>query len=188
MASISFHPLTVDRIVYLDVEYVSLKCEELTGTSPSSVLTKTEGGRADLGISVLKAGIHTQESRSYSLSSFGMLQEINHELSKIGELTLEAFNSGAGSKVGWVDGNLTLGAWSNPKTGERQEIFELISGKRNLSLLAKSEYFYPGIGGILGASQALKLNVDLPVRMLGKVHYYVEGARTFVVTPLVISE
>jgi len=65
-----------DNLVYLDVEFVALKYEEITGEAPSSRLTRTEGMKAGIGIPVLSAGVHTQETRSYQLSSLGMLKKI----------------------------------------------------------------------------------------------------------------
>ena len=77
MEEIKLHDL-----IYLDVEFVALRYEEITGDAPSSQFTKTEGMKAGLKIPVLSAGVHTQETRSYQLSSLGMLKKIWGDLSK----------------------------------------------------------------------------------------------------------
>jgi len=33
----------IDNVIYSDVEFISLKYEEITGAAPSSKLTRTEG-------------------------------------------------------------------------------------------------------------------------------------------------
>lgn len=66
----------IDNLIYSGVEFISLKYEEITGKAPSSQLTKTEGMKAGLSIPVFSAGVHTQETRNYQLSSFGMLKKI----------------------------------------------------------------------------------------------------------------
>jgi len=180
-----------DKIVYLDVEFIALKYEELTSKSPTSVLTKTQGGKANIGIPILKAGVHTQESRSYSLSSFQMLAEIYEKLMDYTTVELERFKSGTGSVTGWIEGTLTLGAWRNPKKpSEACEVFELHLSQTppNVSLLTNNDYFYPGIGAIINTSPALKLNVEMPVKSLAKILYFAEGAKSFVAVPLLIIE
>ncbi len=182
---------TVEKIVYLDVEFISLKYEEATGTAPTSVLTKTEGGKADIGIPLLRAGVHTQESRSYSLSSFKMLSEIYKRLMDYDHLDLEKCESGKGSFTGWVEGNFSLGSWGNEDNDrEFHEVFALYQEhlRPYVSLLTNNEYFYPGIGAILGTSSALKLNVNMPVKALVKILYYAEGAGSWVAVPLLIVE
>ena len=72
----------IDNLIYSDVEFISVKYEDITGEAPSSQLTRTEGMKAGLSIPVLSAGVHTQETRNYQLSSFGMLKKIYETLAK----------------------------------------------------------------------------------------------------------
>ncbi len=68
--------LDLDKLIYLDVEFISRKYEELTGTNPSESITKQEGAQAGIKALFMNAGVHTQESRSYTVTSREMLQAV----------------------------------------------------------------------------------------------------------------
>lgn len=64
------------NLIYLDHDFISFKYEEIKQVSPTTQILKVEGMRADSGIPLLKAGIHSQETRTFILSSIQMLKEI----------------------------------------------------------------------------------------------------------------
>ncbi len=181
-----------DRIVYVDVEFVAQKYEQITGTSAQSVMTRTEGGQAGIKALFASAGVHTQESRTYPMSSTMMLETVFDKLKKdYGRIDLDAWENGKGTRVGWIDGNLSTGEWLGTKSSDDQEhhrYYEMHCGGKDLSLLPKIDYFYPGFCDLLDLSEALKSNIDIPVEMLARVLYYTEIGKTYVCAPLLVFE
>lgn len=76
-----------DSLIYLDKEYISAKFEEITGYTPDTLITKTEGLNAGIRIPILSAGASSVESKSYKLSTTAMLSAIAGDLSKINEFS-----------------------------------------------------------------------------------------------------
>jgi hypothetical protein len=179
----------IDKLVYLDIEYISLKYEEITKNPPVSTFTKTEGGKVGIGIPFINAGVHTYESRTYSLSSVAMLKKVYKELGKYKPFVPKEFKNSKGSSIFWIDGSLTLGRWTDRETGDTScELFEIYQGKHHVSLLTKNDYFYPGFASMLAMDRVLKFNIDIPVRTLAKVLYYADPCKSFVAAPFIIFE
>jgi hypothetical protein len=181
----------MEKVVYLDVEFISQKYEQVTGISAESVLTRTEGGQAGLRIPFASAGVHTQESRSYPLSSTKMLKKVFDELKNYDWINLNAWENGKGSRVGWINGSLSVGTWIRSVSGEEKErhkYYELYCEKTRLGLLPKISYFYPGFSDLLDLSEALMSNIDIPVMMLARVLYHAEVSSTYACVPLVAFE
>lgn len=65
-----------DKLIYLDLDFVSRKYEEVTGGDPNSKITKQEGAEAGIKAFFANAGVTTQESRTYSITSRQMLHII----------------------------------------------------------------------------------------------------------------
>lgn len=181
-----------DRIVYVDVEFVAQKYEQITGTPAQSVMTRTEGGQAGIKAFFASAGVHTQESRTYPMSSTMMLEKVFDKLKKdYSRLNLEGWENGKGTCVGWIDGNLSTGEWSgteNSQDKDRHEYYEMHCGNRSLTLLPQIDYFYPGFCDLLRISEALKSNIDFPVEMLARILYYTEVGKSYVCAPLLVYE
>jgi hypothetical protein len=181
-----------DQIVYVDVEFVSQKYERITGVSAQSVMTRTEGGQAGVKAYFVSAGVHTQESRTYPMSSSMMLQRVFERLKEdYDPIDLDAWENGKGSRTGWIRGNMTLGRWIRKVNGEEKEnhkYYELHSGGKRVGLLPKIEYFSPGFSDLLDVSAALMSNIDTPVEMLGRMLYYAQVSSTYVCAPLLILE
>lgn len=186
----------LDRIVYVDVEFVAQKFEQITGTPARSVMTRTEGAQAGVKIPFASAGVHTQQSRTYPVSSTKMLEEIFDELQKTYDrIDLDTWENGKGSRIGWVTGNLTVGIFRHTRTvggleeekGENK-YYELYCGGKRLGLLPTMSYFSPGFCDLLELSTALMPGIDIPVpvEMLVRVLYYAQPLKgTYVSVPLV---
>lgn len=180
-----------DNLAYLDVEFVALKYEEITGKAPSSQLTRTDGMKAGLGISVLSAGIHTQETRSYQLSSLGMLKNIWGDLEKYPSFDKNIHNTINKPQIVWVQGHITVSKWSNPKDkDEKYPYFQVFDDKNetDFSFVTKAEYVSAGYDSLFEVSPALQNNINIPVSALIKILYYSTVGKSFFSTPFLIVE
>ena len=181
----------IDNLIYSDVEFISLKYEESTGKAPSSQLTKTEGMKAGLSIPVLSAGVHTQETRNYQLSSLGMLKKIYVTLKKYPTFDKSIHGIIKKPKIVWVQGKVTISKWSNPKKeGEKYPYFQMLADKddSDFSLVTKAEYTSSGYDSLLGITPALQNNINIPVFALVKILYFSTIGKSYVSTPLLIIE
>ena len=177
-----------DKLIYLDLEFISRKYEEEFGGNPSAVVTKQEGASAGIKAFFATAGVSTQESRSYTITSRSMLHELWERLeSKYPEF--EEFENYEGSKIVWMHGILTLGEWKErEKTEFGFEFYQLNRGHEKTAFLADISYFSAGFAKIFGASIALKGNIGIPVRCLARIMWHVDDARNYVACPYVIIE
>lgn len=180
-----------DNLVYLDVEFVALKYEEITGEAPSSRLTRTEGMKAGIGIPVLSAGVHTQETRSYQLSSLGMLKKIWWSLEKYPSFDKNMHSTINKPQIFWVQGHITVSIWGKPKgQDEKYTYYQMLDDKDNtdFSLLTKSEYTSSGYDSLFEVSPAIQNNINIPVSALVKILYYSTVGKSFVSSPFLIVE
>ena len=151
-----------DNLIYLDVEFVSLKYEEITGNAPSSQLTRTEGKKADLGIPVLSAGVHTQETRSYQLSSLGMLKKIWGDLEKYPSFVKNIHSTINKPRIYWIQGHITVSIWSDSKDkNEKYTYFQMLDKDHtDFSLITKCEYTSSGYDSLFEISPAIQNNIN----------------------------
>lgn len=185
------HNDLLTKLIYLDADFISSKYEEIRKVSPETQFAKTEGMKADGGLPILKAGIHSQETKTFKLSSLEMLREIYDDLESYPHFQPKKFKNYEGTQTVWIEGQLTVSAWQSP--GESDEsaykLFEIkADGDVDYSLLLQPESFSSNIGGLLGTSLALRANIGIPVRVLGRVLYLVEDISSFVTCPYLIVE
>lgn len=178
----------VKQLVYSDVEFISLKYEEITKESPTSQLTKMEGMKAGLGIPIVSAGVHTQETKSYQLSSLGMLNKIYSELIKYPAYDLENYKEIKKPTIVWVKGVITVSCWK--KGEEKYDYFQLYStpGKADFYLMMKPEYTNSGYDTLLNISPVVHDNIQIPVFALLKILYFTTTTKTYISTPYLIME
>jgi hypothetical protein len=188
---IEMEEFKLNDLIYLDVEFVSLRYEEITGDAPSSQFTKTEGMKAGIGIPVLSAGVHTQETRSYQLSSLGMLKKIWGDLSKYPSFDKNIHTTIEKPQIFWVQGHITVSTWVNPKDdNENYTYFQLLDDKdkTDFSLITKGEYTSSGYDSLFKISPAIQNNINIPVSALVKILYYSTVGKSFVSSPFLIIE
>lgn len=177
-----------DGLIYLDIDFVSRKYEEKRGVSPDAKFTQQEGGSAGIKALFATAGVTTQESITYSITSRQMLHSLWSELQNDYE-DFVGFENYKGTRVLWMEGELTLGEWRKKGSTEPgYEFFQLNHDSERTAFVANESYFAAGFSKILSASEALKGNVAIPVRCLARVMWHVEDARNYVACPYVICE
>lgn len=179
--------MTYEDLLYLDLDFLADKHEEITGDAPKTIISKNEGMDAQAGISFLKSGLHSQVTRQFTTSSQTML--------KVVQPSLEGYavhdpNLEPGQKPinAWITGRLTIGQWGEDKNSESalNIFFEIKSGEYRYTLLPKNEYFLASIETLEIISPALQRWIQIPVRMLCKVLYPLPDIHTFVVTPYLL--
>lgn len=177
-----------DKIIYLDLEFVSRKYEQKIGGDPAATITKQQGGNARISALFAHAGVTTQESRTFSVTSRQMFQSIWYLL--IDEYdNFEEFENYAGTKVLWLEGELTLGEWKNSGSKEAgYQFYQLNHNGERTAFVANKSYLAPGFSEIFGASSALKGNIGIPVKCLARVMWHVDDAKNYVACPYVIVE
>ncbi|MFM8296647.1 MAG: hypothetical protein ACKN9E_19160 [Microcystaceae cyanobacterium] len=178
----------IDKIIYLDSEFISSKFEEIKGICPVTQMTKVEGIRGQLSLGLLSSGIHTQETKTFAVSSFQMWLEIESELIKYPDFKVSNFVNYKGTFVGWIKGNLSLGTWKEKESDNNYEYFELYSDNQRVALLTQQEYLAAGFNSILTASSALKSNIGIPTRILARILWYVERSGFYIACPYIILE
>ncbi|HIH2752562.1 hypothetical protein L3V59_36145 [Burkholderia aenigmatica] len=182
------HQLKDDRLIYLDVDFISRKYEEKFGITSDTKITKQEGGNANIKAFFATAGVTTQESRTYSITSRQMLHSLWGRIQDEYE-EFQGFENYKGTKILWLSGSLTVAEWKMQNSDEPgYEFFQLNHGSERTAFVADESYFSAGFSKILGASVALKGNVSIPVRCLARVFWHVDAAQNYVACPYVICE
>lgn len=180
--------LNHDKLVYLDLDFIARKYEELKGEDPAAKTTRTEGANAGIKAYFANAGVSVTESVSYSITSRQMLSAVWQELQTTYP-DFGAFENYKGTKLLWLSGKLTLAEWKDRKSEKPgYEFYELHHGTERMAFLPNNQYFAAGFAQALGASTALKGNISIPVRCLARVLWHVEDARNYVACPYVILE
>ena len=180
----------IDKLIYLDAEFISAKYEEIKKVNPATQLTRTEGLKAGISIPMLSAGAHTQETRSFSVSTRQMYQEICSDLEKYPIFEPKTFENYKGTKIVWLEGQITIAEWVGPKgEDDKYEFYALLlNGQQEVAFLTHREYFAAGFSEVFEASPALKGNISIPVRTLARVMWYVEIAKNYTACPYLIFE
>ncbi len=180
--------LNDDYLIYLDLEFISRKYEEIFDENPSSIITKQEGGSAGVKAFFANAGITTQESRSFSITSRQMLHALWKQLNQQYE-NLVQFDNYQGTDIAWINGSLTLGEWRDSGSKEPgYEFYQLNHDSEQTAFLTEESYFSAGFAKIFGASVALKGNIGIPVKCLARIMWHVEDAKNYVACPYIIVE
>lgn len=185
-------PINADKMVYADVEFIALKYEEIKNITPSTQLTRTEGKQAGLSITIASAKVHTQETRTYSLSTFGMLKEIFENLKSYPAFSVDGFDKIESPIICWVEGHVTVSIWKH-KEDELQNsftYFQLLDDihKKDFSLLTVKEYTSSGYNNLFDISPAIQNSINIPVNVLLKILYYSDLSGSYVATPVLILE
>lgn len=181
-------PLDLDKLVYLDLDFIARKYEELTGKDPSEKRTHAEGANAGIKAYFASAGVSVTESIAYGVTSRQMLLAIWDGL-QTKYKDFDGFENHKGTKVLWLSGKLTIAEWREAKSEQPgYEFYELHHANERMAFLPHDPYFAAGFLKALGASSALKGNISIPVRCLARVLWNVEDARNYVACPYIIVE
>ncbi|WP_324731399.1 hypothetical protein [Pseudomonas paeninsulae] len=198
-----------ESLIYLDKDYISAKHEEISGFSPITSITKTEGLNAGVRIPLLSAGASSIESKTYAISTNAMLSNLIEDLSLIDEFSKFNHAIGQKSKIAWISGSLSV---AKVKLSQTKQTYTLIgepkksdtpvtehlaeerffkingTGNVNFALITSPDYFFSGIDSFQSLLGTVVHQVDIPVRALIRVFSSKSAFDEWIATPLVIIE
>jgi hypothetical protein len=183
------------KLIYIDSDFISSIYEEVKKVSPKTQFSKTQGIKADGSIKIFSAGVQSQETKSFTLSSFEMLKDIYDELENYPQFKPKDFKNYKGTQTVWFNGEFTMGEWVGTKNEATSEaeiqthiMYEIKGKDYDYALLAQPQLFSSNIGSLIEASPAIRRYIGIPIKAFGRVLYYLEDANRFVVTPYLIIE
>jgi hypothetical protein len=186
-----------DFSIYLDSEFVVRKYEEITNSTPAMTITKTQDVSAKAGWFGVEAGAAVQETKSFSVSSWQMLEQIWESLSVYpqfsGTYSLKPlwFSGFLGmGKSEHIRGSSVVGTRTNePKTEKLGEhwyfVLQLPDGI-NLPLVTKQQYFTSGYDQLLANVHGPCTYVWISVSVLAKVLFFNREDDVVLATPYLI--
>ena len=178
-----------ESLVYVDRDFIATAYEAFSDVAPETQVTKTETKGAGMTIPVFSANVSAVETRSFKVSTFGMLAKILDNLDEYGSLPNPPLGDTGRSALGWVEGELTVStvklrkdqkshsshkpdrpASYGPSVTASQTVFSIRGkGGLRLTLITTESYFSSGINALLGLSEVVLEVASIPVRALVRV-------------------
>lgn len=181
-----------DKLVYLDSGFISGKYEIIYKEHPETEFTRIEGMKAGASIPFFSAGVHTQETRKFKISSTEMFAKIEDTLSSYPDFEPSDNINESLPQLVWVSGNLSTSEWVDSKTKKLDgEPYFYIGeeDKDHFPLIINSEYFLSGIEQFLKLPTPFQKNIGFKVRALLRVFYISEfDYKYYISTPYVIYQ
>ena len=178
-----------DNLVYLDSGFISSKYEEIKEINPDTEFTKVEGIKATASVPFISAGVHTQETKKFKISSVKMFSEIEKKIMSYLDFDEKCENF---SKLVWVNGNFSTSEWTDSETKELdgEPFFYIRDEKKNqFPLIIKPEYFLSGIEQFVNLPSPFQKNIGFSVRALIRIFYISEYSKKYYIsTPYIIYE
>jgi hypothetical protein len=175
------------RLIYLDREFIADRYEVVTRQSPDTTITKNQGKKAGAAIPLFSAEVSAQETRSYKVSTLGMLAETWGALSSETDVDLTSFASGMVSRYGWFEGPLSVHT-AKSSVAESGHFNIRQSPDVALSLISTPEYFLSGLGTFVKLQETVLKKMSIPVRAYVRVMAAQDHMTQWVAVPLVILE
>lgn len=198
-----------ERLIYLDTDFVSRLYEAEFDVSPRTSITRTQGLQASASLPLFSGGGSSSESKSYSVSTLEMLDQLSKRFDTYPEFEDSAYTMDSPSRHFWVDGvfgtskvsvsrtthTITLIGKPDPtkprKTEEfvgEEAFFSIQSGETRFALSPTDEYFVPGIAALKGLSHLVIDRLSMPCRSLLRVLSANTSFKEWVAIPLIIYD
>ena len=188
----------LDSVVYFDKGYIADLYEVTSGKSPKTLITRNQGKKAGIQIPIFSAEVSAQETRSFPISTLAMLANTLVVLEKIPSLDPTTFKSGMPSKLGWIEGELTVFKTKSTvlenETGEHKflanDAFFQLRAKPGLAfaLITTPEYFALGLDTLLKMQDIILREMSIPVRVLLRTFAARDHMNQWISVPLVVIE
>ena len=201
----------LESLVYLDRDFVAAAFEALKGHAPLTQITKNEGMNAGAKVPFFSAGLSATETRSFSVSTFGMLLQLLPEFETYPEHSLPPVGETEPSRIGWIKGELSVfkvvvrknskehdqikthgsrkQAYYDPeKASETYFALRTAQGRLKIALITTPDYFSSGLGSLLKLCETVLESVSIPVRALVRVYDATSSFHEWVGIPLVVYE
>jgi hypothetical protein len=199
----------LETLVYLDRDFVAAAYESIKGHAPITQVTKNEGMNAGANIPFFSAGLSSQETRTFSVSTFGMLKDLLPEFEKYPDHSSPPLADGAASAIGWIEGELSVfkvvvkensknhdqlpnfrpsGVYDPVKASETYFAIRTKGGTLKLALVTTPDYFSSGLAALLRLYETVLDHVSIPVRSLVRVYGATSSFNEWVGVPLLVYE
>ena len=201
----------LESLIYLDRDFVAGAFEALKGHAPLTQITKNEGMSAGAKVPFFSAGLSASETRSFSVSTFGMLVQLLPEFEKYPEHSVPPVGKTEPSRIGWIEGELSVfkvvvrqdsnehdqigvpGSGPRPycdpeKESETYFAIRTAQGRLKIALITTPDYFSSGVGSLLKLYETVLEAVSIPVRALVRVYDATTTFKEWVGVPLVVYE
>lgn len=197
------------HLVYLDRDFVAGAYEAILGEAPVTQVTKNEGMNAGAKIPFFSAGVSAAESKTFSVSTLGMLVKLLPEINQLPSISKPPLPEGAASITGWIEGTLSVskvvvrasskvheqlspaGGLVQPydpeKASETYFAIHAQSGVK-LALITTPDYFSSGLDALTKLSETVLDKASIPVRALVRVYAATSSFKEWIAVPLVIIE
>ena len=198
------------RLIYLDRDFISGAYEEITGSAPTTQITKNEGINAGAKIPFFTAGLSATETKTFSVSSLGMLRELLPTLEKAETLMKDSFGKRKPSRIGWIEGEFSIFKVEVKEKGKSHDQLSRISGGGvhfhnpivasetyfgihsatglKLALVTTDDYFASGLNALTNLYATVLEETTIPVRALVRVIASRSTFNEWIAIPLVILE
>lgn len=153
--------------------------EEEKGITPNTVISRSESLNASAKIPLFSGGASTTESKSFSISTVGMLKELFPILEKYPQYNKEEHKMGLSSFICWAEGALTIhGVERTSGVGEKKIIlgkenyFALVAEgeKSTLAIVPTKEYWASGVSTFQTLIENVIGPIEMPVKMLVRIY------------------
>jgi len=199
----------LETLVYLDRDFVAAAYEALKGHAPLTQVTRNEGKNAGATIPFFTAGLSATETRTFTVSTFGMLTELLPEFEKYPLLAAPPLPAKSASRIGWIAGELSVfkvvvkerskqhdqltrvssvGTYDPVKGSETYFAVRSAGGTLKLALITTPDYFTSGLGALLRLYETVLEQVSIPVRALVRVYGATSSFQEWIGVPLLIHE
>jgi hypothetical protein len=184
-------------LIYLDREYIADLYEVATGQSPETTITSSQGKKAGASIPVFSAEVSAQETRSFKISTLGMLAHAWDSFNAEPDVDFSNFSLEMRSQYGWCNGELSVykvktsvsrSDGTSDVLAESEHFQIRQSPESSLSLITTPEYFVSGLGTLVKLQKTVLKKMSIPVRAFVRVFAAQDHAKQWVAVPLVILE
>jgi hypothetical protein len=178
-----------ESLVYADRDFIATVYETISGDAPGTQVTKAEAKGAGANFALFSGNLGVTETRSFKMSTFGMLAYILRTLEEYSALPTPPIGISGRSIIGWISGELSVAtvevrkrskSHSNIKSARQNSYAEAVdaaqtlftlrsSGGIKLSLITSQSYFASGLASLVDLSEVVIDQVSIPVRALVKV-------------------
>lgn len=198
-----------ERLVYLDRDFIAGAYEAIEGKAPASQITKNEGISAGTNIPFFSGGLSATETRTFSVSTVGMLATLLPKLKEYPQLANPPVQAGAPSSIGWIEGELSVikvilkgtskvhsdgpkprsPAYGSEAEKGSETLFS-IRGRTGskLVLITSPDYFVSGLASLLRINDVVTEEVSIPVRALIRVYAAKGSFQDWLSVPLAMYE
>jgi hypothetical protein len=184
-------------LIYLDRDFIADLYEVRTGRSPETTISKHQGKKAGAVVPVFSAEVSAQETRSYKVSTLGMLKEAWPLLFSEPDLDPGEFAPEMKSKYGWLEGELSVfkarsyvqRAGKEDQVLAESEHFHIRQAPNvAISLITTPEYFASGLATLLKLQGTVLKEMSIPVRAYVRVMAAHDHFKQWIAVPLVVVE